>query len=560
MMKMKRGEMSMPLLMMLALVTIIVLVMLPVINSAVVSTNVNSAINYLTGQGYLVWAQGTALSTQDITPTANCTYDIGDETGDWYNDLWLCSDARIGGTLRVGDDVPETALGDGEAYFSGPVRSNAALAGKVMTRGSGLWIGATPGAAIEHQGVGTYDHTGGVYENQFTATAPVFTQDDEDFGSFLVVVSGANYGSMAEVDNYIDATTVVLDVFNWTADMNGVAFVVATHPLLVAGAGGKISTDVSGGGHFEIHGIDQSSEFTFKVEHEAGANDTHALELDVDATGYSDTEAIHIDYDTKDMVNGMYGDPLHIVVDESRTTGDVHLDFIHLETTDAGNSTTEAIHIGVGFDSALSVDGNSTKKYPDFGYEVTSGVTVDRVNSGGGGDDAFENPAVNVAIFDSDNDSVLIGNSDPFEVIEYIAQVEASKDVVETYEYSTGVDAWSAMIPENSVDGFQQSGSITFEAPADWALTNQAAGDAISNGYYVRITRTVGGAIPVLPTERTFSIYTTGESVGFEIRGDGTIAPVSMADAAAPNNSIYYSITQAKLVYKDSTGNVHDLW
>jgi len=34
----------------------------------------------------------------------------------------------------------------------------------------------------------------------------------------------------------------------------------------------------------------------------------------------------------------------------------------------------------------------------------------------------------------------------------------------------------------------------------------------------------------------------------------------TLADAAAPNNDLYYSSTQGKLVYKDSGGTVHDLY
>jgi hypothetical protein len=38
------------------------------------------------------------------------------------------------------------------------------------------------------------------------------------------------------------------------------------------------------------------------------------------------------------------------------------------------------------------------------------------------------------------------------------------------------------------------------------------------------------------------------------IRGDGTIQPSQMIDTSAENNSIYYSLTQNKLVYKDLAG------
>jgi hypothetical protein len=44
------------------------------------------------------------------------------------------------------------------------------------------------------------------------------------------------------------------------------------------------------------------------------------------------------------------------------------------------------------------------------------------------------------------------------------------------------------------------------------------------------------------------------------VRQDGTIEPVTLADADAENNSIYYSSDAGKLVYKDSGGTVNDLY
>jgi hypothetical protein len=44
------------------------------------------------------------------------------------------------------------------------------------------------------------------------------------------------------------------------------------------------------------------------------------------------------------------------------------------------------------------------------------------------------------------------------------------------------------------------------------------------------------------------------------IDANGFMRPISSNDAGAPNNSIYYSTTQNKLVYKDSGGTVHDLY
>lgn len=44
------------------------------------------------------------------------------------------------------------------------------------------------------------------------------------------------------------------------------------------------------------------------------------------------------------------------------------------------------------------------------------------------------------------------------------------------------------------------------------------------------------------------------------LRDDGTIEPITLQDSSAPNNSIYYSSDQSKLVYKDSGGTVNDLY
>lgn len=41
---------------------------------------------------------------------------------------------------------------------------------------------------------------------------------------------------------------------------------------------------------------------------------------------------------------------------------------------------------------------------------------------------------------------------------------------------------------------------------------------------------------------------------------NGAFQPPSLADNDANNNSVYYSTTQSKLVYKDNSGVVNDLY
>jgi hypothetical protein len=57
-----------------------------------------------------------------------------------------------------------------------------------------------------------------------------------------------------------------------------------------------------------------------------------------------------------------------------------------------------------------------------------------------------------------------------------------------------------------------------------------------------------------------FEVLDSGGSVLMGIDALGAIKPASIANASAPNNSIFYSTTNSKLVYKDSGGTVNNLY
>lgn len=57
-----------------------------------------------------------------------------------------------------------------------------------------------------------------------------------------------------------------------------------------------------------------------------------------------------------------------------------------------------------------------------------------------------------------------------------------------------------------------------------------------------------------------FSSLLNQTTSNFLVRDNGTIRPAQLADIDAENDSIYYSTTQGKLVYKDAGGVVHDLY
>tara|TARA_Y100001937_G_C7028732_1_gene289056 strand:- start:221 stop:394 length:174 start_codon:yes stop_codon:yes gene_type:complete len=57
----------------------------------------------------------------------------------------------------------------------------------------------------------------------------------------------------------------------------------------------------------------------------------------------------------------------------------------------------------------------------------------------------------------------------------------------------------------------------------------------------------------VYQTENLSERRAFDESVVASVRSNGAIQPASLADIDAANDSIYFSTTQSKLVYKDSS-------
>ena len=515
------------------------------------TTSLGKCINYLRGHGYWVMAAGQCFDA-DLVPCSDNTTDLGSSTHRWR-------DEYLSGSIQVGGGVIPLTLPDGSAYFDAGVR--------IRTAHGGFGLVALGHDAVMplHSGTGSFDLTGGTYDNQFTSTTPIFEAEDMEKSNWIVISGGDYFGAAAEVETYIDANNVALHTMNWAWDMTNVPFVVVAHPIFASCAAGHVHIDAKSLGDFRVHSYEHIGGCLGYFELDAGKDDTSNLCLHTDAAGYSGVESIDMDYRTGDLQPDDHASIVKIALDEtgavsSNTTTEI--DFINFITTDNQTAIKNALRVRQGFDSALKVSGG-IRENPDYGYQVTlANVATDRVNGIPPDGTAFlDTSASDELLFGADGDYVLIGDDNTFEATESVISLMANKDVLEEYYYSTGIGTWSALTETNTLNGFQQSGVIAFNAPTDWAKTNVVvpAGAAISNAYYIKIVRTrnILGAPPV---EDFFKIYTASSTTDFEIRGDGTIRPVEMADAAAPNNSFYYSLTQSKLVYKDNAGTVHDLW
>jgi hypothetical protein len=102
------------------------------------------------------------------------------------------------------------------------------------------------------------------------------------------------------------------------------------------------------------------------------------------------------------------------------------------------------------------------------------------------------------------------------------------------------------------------SGDVEISAFSTAGVVKNNASGVLSGGNNITLTEldTTGASTnDVITYNGSNPVWQAGR-----VRQDGTIQPVSLADSSAANDSIYYSTTQNKLVYKDSGGTVNSLY
>ncbi len=445
-------------------------------------------------------------------------------------------------------------------HNNGRFSSISGLKVDALKGGGSILAWAEGGVTVEHNistEDGVFDLTGGTYANLFTdSTNSPFTSADKK--NWIIIRSGAYEGAMAEIDQYIDASNVILHTMGWDFDLSGVAYYIVDHPKVVIGDGNHMEFNVGTGGHFDIHSVDwvglAYTNYLFEAELESAADDLHAGLFKAEAHGYTGNAGLHVEYVSGDLAIGELGGGIRSRIDLS---GAINADSTtkaaaFIATSVNGSQATKQAYVALsGFDEAFNVAGAEIAEM-DYGYEITSFSVADRQA-------AYSSLGVNVQLFDNDNDYILIGDDNTFEIIDISLATTANRKINAVYEYSTGNGTWAALTVSDATNEFKSSGQILFDAPGGWAVGSEAEvpGD-ITNAYYVKITRT-RNSLATPPTESTIKIF-ADKDIGMKITGQGLIQPAFSTDGSAPNNSIYYSTDQSKLVYKDSGGSVNDLY
>ncbi len=216
----------------------------------------------------------------------------------------------------------------------------------------------------------------------------------------------------------------------------------------------------------------------------------------------------------------------------------------------SGDAAAEKIAYSAqpGFTHALKVSATPALA-PVAGYVYNGTTVTDRSTE-------FQTPGSDVQIFVNDNNTIIIGYSSPFSILEVDLVTAANQDILSEYQYSTGNDTWAPLtINSDGTNGFSNtSGQITFNAPGGWNTSNLYQGTSTTALYYIEIKRTRNG-LATIPVESQFKVFSTGGSDMF-IHGNGCIEPVTISDIFAQNNCIYFSSDQNTLCWKDKGGTV----
>jgi len=416
---------------------------------------------------------------------------------------------------------------------------------------------------------GNFDLTGGSQPNLFTDTVnDPFGISGVGVNDGLVIKSGSHMGAMAKIIEIVDDENAVLHTMGWDFDLTGVNYMIMGHPQMVVGDADDIEFYTSETGHVVVSSSQayigtEDTDVVFSVNSFMGADETEGVEFETHAQGYSGVSSLEVEIHGGDLQPGDKVDGITVeIYDAGNSSADntTEYDGLVFTTTNLSDAEHHAIHVHTGFDKALVVSG-SPEDDPGYGYEVTSGSVVDRVTGTPQDGTAFlDTSTSDLELFDSNGDYILIGCSSKFEVIQVSLAVDSSRDIRADFFYSAGAGVWTEFYPTDGTNGFTSSGDISFSSPSGWVADDEAESNGdITNAYYIKIERTRSWGITTLPIEDHFKIFASSSS-GMLVRGDGSIQPTTAVDTAMSNDSIYYSSVVGKLVYKDSSGVVHDLY
>ncbi|KKL23837.1 hypothetical protein LCGC14_2421390, partial [marine sediment metagenome] len=210
--------------------------------------------------------------------------------------------------------------------------------------------------------------------------------------------------------------------------------------------------------------------------HTATANDDHSFEIDTDAAGFGDIKSIDINYTTGAIAAGEDEGIVLINIDETLATGGDVFAFEVLATD--GEASIYGLKVGALIGPIHQDSGVFAN--PTTGTDNSTATSTAAMIDGA--------TSTTTAIFENDNEYILIGSAAVFEEIEFILTTGSSgAGIAPTFGYSiSGAHQFTTFSPVDGTNGFRNTGVIAWDASD---LTSHVANDDTST-FDIKITRT----------------------------------------------------------------------
>ena len=439
--------------------------------------------------------------------------------------------------IAVGTISPSASFrGAGDIYATSGVKAMEGLYAEAVAYGAGLEISDND-LTVTYTNIDYGDAT-------LTASTQTIEDTHASFDSdyvglyFKVIGSTPSFtGATGEIIGVASSTEVVVSFGtaggDTIPDATAMSFVIYPEPRCFIGDNGdvhycigehedasfKVCTDISNNEH-AIHFVSKS-----------GVAGNALLELEYDPDTYSDCSAIEVDYDATAFSDvGTIGTVLDVIIDNANgaTAGDIHVMDVALSDTANVSLEVEAVATHEGVDVIGQYLGDPAALATAWEGDQSGGPSyTDRTA-------AFNAAGTDVAIFDDDNDFIILGSVPTFDEINVILDTTASHTILPTFHYSKAA-AWEAFTPADDTDGFTNSATIRFDSDTLVAWEGQTIdemtgqGDAIDDYYWIKITRTRNNLVRQ-PIEDTIQVTALGTKLGWNKEGSASCTTIAVVD------------------------------
>ncbi len=262
---------------------------------------------------------------------------------------------------------------------------------------------------------------------------------------------------------------------------------------------------------------------TVRYEHTAGAGNTRAIELEIDANSFPSTHAVRVDLHATALAAGEVMIGYHVSADTSTSTGGM-IEAVRVDKAGAGTAEVHALHIDPGIDVIHQETGT-------FGAIESAWENAVEVTS------ELNDTGTDLTLFSSNSDILYIGDAATFNELEVNLDTFAGgAGIKPTFEFSNdGAGGWDTFTPVDGTDGFRETGII------EWTigdLTNWQTDtvNGVANKFWIRITRTQV-SVPTDPIEDTIQILMAAE-FGWDEDGDIDVRQILASGTANLQDNI----------------------